>query len=40
MVIGEETRASAGLTGEHVRSTIPFNGPTSIGNVTGLSSGG
>ena len=36
MVIGEETRASAGLTADHMRSTVPFTGPTSVGNVSGV----
>ena len=36
MVIGEETRASAGLTADHMRSTVPFAGPTSVGNVSGV----
>jgi hypothetical protein len=38
VVIGEETRASA-MTSDHYRSAVPFNGPTSIGNVTGTVTG-
>merc|ERR1712216_467984 len=38
VVIGEETRASA-MTSDHHRSAVPFNGPTSIGTVTGTVAG-
>jgi len=39
MVIGEETRASIGMTSDHLRSNAMYSGPTSVGNVSGFIGG-
>lgn len=40
MIIGEETRPSYSMTSEHVRSAYNYTGPTSVGNVSGISGHG